>query len=106
MHENRETSGTSHSNQDRDRSAKAKSRTADTYVREESERAVLPVNQPNNEERFSAEVGEGRAQAKENIARFNTSPTQSGIRVSQGLSGCGKQQGRGDRSGSPLYSTI
>jgi len=87
MHESRETSGTSHSNQDRDRSAKAKSRTADTYVSEESDCAVLPVNQPNNEERFSAEVGEGRAQAKENIARFNTSPTQSGIRVSQGLSG-------------------
>ena len=87
MHENRETSGTSHSNQDRGRSAKAKSRTADTYVPEESDCAVLPVNQPNNEERFSAEVGEGRAQAKENIARFNTSPTRSGIRVSQGLSG-------------------
>ena len=57
------------------------------YVPEELDCAALPVNQPNNEERFSAQVGEGRAQAKENIARFNTSPTQSGIRVTQGLSG-------------------
>jgi RNA-directed DNA polymerase len=45
------------------------------------------VNQPNKEERSSAEDGEGRAQTKENIARSNTSPTQSGERVSQGLSG-------------------
>ena len=87
MHENRETSGMSRSNQDRDRSAKAKSRTADTYVLEESDCAVVPMNQPNNEERFFAEVGEGRVQTKENIARSSTSPTQSGERVSQGLSG-------------------
>ncbi len=77
----------SQSNQDRDRSVKAKSRTADTYVPEESDCAVLPVNQPNNEERFSAEVGEERVQTKGNIARSNTNPTQSGKRVSQGLSG-------------------
>ena len=87
MHENRETSRTSQSNQERDRSAKAKSRKADMHVLEESDCAVVPVNQPNNEERSSAEVGEGRAQTKENIARSSTSPTQSGKRVSQGLSG-------------------
>jgi len=86
MHENRETSRTSQSNQERDRSAKAKSRKADMHVLEESDCAVVPVNQPNNEERSSAEVGEGRAQTKENIARSSTSPTQSGERVSQGLS--------------------
>jgi RNA-directed DNA polymerase len=57
------------------------------HVREESDCAVLPVNQPNNEERFSAEAGEERAQTKENIARSHTSPTQSGERVSQGLRG-------------------
>jgi RNA-directed DNA polymerase len=87
MHENRETSGMSRSNQDRGRSAKAQSRTADMHVLEESDCAVLPMNQPNNEERFSAEDGEERAQTKENTARSNTSPTQSGKQVSQGLSG-------------------
>src|SRR5262245_11231080 len=45
------------------------------------------MNQPNNEESSSAEAGEGRAWAKENIVQSNTSPTQSGKRVSQGLSG-------------------
>jgi RNA-directed DNA polymerase len=33
------------------------------------------------------EAGEGRVRAKENIAQSNTSPTQSGERVSQGLRG-------------------
>ena len=46
-----------------------------------------PVNQPNKGESSPAEVGEGRARTKENIVRTNTSPTQSGERVSQGLSG-------------------
>ena len=87
MHENRETSGTSRSNQDRDRSEKAISRTADRHVPEESDRAVVPMNLPNNEEQSSAEVEEGRARAKENIAQSNTHPTQSGKGVSQGLRG-------------------
>ena len=87
MHENRETSGTSQSNHDRDRPEKANSRNADRHVSEESDRAIVPVNQPNKEEQSSAEVGEGRARAKENIDPSHTSPTQSGERVSQGLSG-------------------
>ncbi len=45
MHENRETSGVSRS--DRDRSEKVLSRTADMYVAEESDQAIVPVNQPN-----------------------------------------------------------
>jgi hypothetical protein len=45
------------------------------------------MNQPNKGESSPAEAGEGRAQTKENIVRSNTSPTQSGERVSQGLSG-------------------
>jgi hypothetical protein len=77
VHENRETSGTSRS--DRDRSAKALSRTADMYVAEESDYAVVPVNQANKRERSRAEVGEGRAWRKENVVRSSTSPTQSGI---------------------------
>src|SRR5258707_2576475 len=87
MHENREISGASRPNQDRDRSAKAQSPNADMAVSEKSDCAILPMNQPNKGEPSPAEVGEGRARTKENIVRSNTSPTQSGERVSQGLSG-------------------
>jgi RNA-directed DNA polymerase len=87
MHENREISGTPRSVQDRGRSAKAQSHNAVMHVPEKSDCAVIPMNQPNKGERSLAEVGEGRAQTKENIVRSNTSPTQSGERVSQGLSG-------------------
>ncbi len=45
------------------------------------------MNLPNNEEQSSAEVGEGRILAAENIVHSGTSPTQSGERVSHGLSG-------------------
>src|SRR5262244_1508672 len=86
MDENREISWTSWS-KDQDRSAKVISRTADVHVQEKSDCAIVPMNQPNNEDLSSAEVGEGRAWAKENIVLSNTSPTQSGKRVSQGLSG-------------------
>ena len=87
MHENREISGTSRSESDRDRSAKAESRKAGMHAPEKSDRAVVPMSQPNKGEPSSAEVGEERARTKENIGRSNTSPTQSGKRVSQGLSG-------------------
>jgi RNA-directed DNA polymerase len=87
MHENREISGAFRSNQDRDRSAKAQNHNADMHDPEKSDRAVVPMNQPNKGESSLAEVGEGRARTKENIVPSNTSPTQSGERVSQGLSG-------------------
>ncbi len=90
MHENRETSGASHPNRDRDRSEKADGRTADRNVPEESDRAVVPVNLPNKKKQFSAEAGEERARAKENIAQSSTHPTQSGKGVSQGLRGVRK----------------
>jgi len=45
MHENRETSGTSRSNQDRDRPEKANSRTAGRHVAEESDRAIVCAEQ-------------------------------------------------------------
>jgi hypothetical protein len=60
MHENREISWTSWS-KDQDRSAKVINRTADVYVQEKSDCAIVPMNQPNNEVLSSAEVGEGRA---------------------------------------------
>src|SRR3982751_2494625 len=87
MHENRETSRVSGSGREPDRSEKRQNRTSDTPAREESDHAILPMNQPNNEGQPSAEAGEGRAWAQENIVRSHTSPTQSGERVSQGLSG-------------------
>jgi hypothetical protein len=86
MPENREVSCTSWS-ADQDRSAKAINRTADANVQEKSDCAVLPVNQPNNEGQPSAEVGEGRAQTKENIVQPHLRPTQSGTRMSQRLDG-------------------
>src|SRR5437868_8869330 len=89
MHENREISCTSWSKH-QDRSAKETNRTADRYGQEKSEYAVVTVNQPNKEGQTSAEVGEGRAQIEENIARSHMSPTQSGKRMSQGLRGVRK----------------
>src|SRR4051812_48741035 len=90
MHENRETSRVSDFRREPNRSGKMQNRTPDMHAREESDHAILPVNQPNNEGLPSAEVGEGRAWAQENIVRSHTSPTQSGERVSQGLSGVRK----------------
>src|SRR6202171_3767692 len=89
MHENREISSAP-SPLDEGRSAKATNRTADMHVLEKSDCAVVPVNQPNKEGRPSAEVGEGRAQTKENIVPSHMHPTQSGKRMSQGLDGVRK----------------
>ena len=86
MHENRESSWTSWLPQ-QDRSAKAINRTADTNVQEQSDCAVVPMNQPNKEGQPSAEVGEGRAQTEENIVPPSMLPTQSGKCMSQGLNG-------------------
>jgi RNA-directed DNA polymerase len=87
MHKNRETSRAPRPERERGRSAKAQSHKADMHALEESDRAILSMNQPNKEERSSAEAGEKRVRAKENIIQPNTSPTQSGERVSQGLNG-------------------
>jgi RNA-directed DNA polymerase len=86
MHENREISCTSWAT-GQDRSAKAINRSADANVQEKSDCAVVPVNQPNNEGQLSAEVGEGRAQIKENIVQSHMRSTQSEKRMSQGLHG-------------------
>src|SRR5437016_8827361 len=87
MHENRETSGAPRPARERGRSAKAQSQKADAYAPEESDRTIGSMNQTNKEERSSAEPGEKRVRAKENIVQPNTHPTQSGERVSQGLGG-------------------
>ena len=84
MHENRETSWVS---EQADRSGKVNNHNPDMYAQEESDCAVVPVKQPNKGAPASAEVVEERAQTKENDAGPDTSPTQSGERVSQGLGG-------------------
>src|SRR5687768_2751040 len=86
MHENREISCMSCPLQ-QDRSVKAINHDADVNVQEKSDCVVVPVNRPNREGQPSAEVGEGRAQTEENIIRSHMPPTQSGIRMSQGLDG-------------------
>jgi RNA-directed DNA polymerase len=86
MHENREGSWTSWLPQ-RDRSAKAINRTADVNVQEQSDCAVVPLSQLNEEGQPPAEVGEGRTQTEENIVPSSMPPTQSGKRMSQGLNG-------------------
>ena len=58
MHENREISGASRSDQDRDRPAKAPSHKAGMHVSEKSDRAEVPMNQPNKGEQSSMEAGE------------------------------------------------
>src|SRR6202048_4834162 len=88
MHENREIR--TPWSDDQGRSAKAKSRTADMHVPEKSDCAAVPVNQPNKEGQLSAEVGEERAQTRENIVQSHMHPTPSGKRMSQGLDGVRK----------------
>src|SRR5512146_2906319 len=89
MHENREISSAPLSVNE-GRAAKAINHNADVHVLEKSHCAVVPVNQPNKGANALAEVGEGRAQMKENTAQFNMQPTQGGQRMSQGLDGVRK----------------
>src|SRR6202166_5148045 len=72
------------------RSVKAQSCKTDTHVLEKSDCAEVPVNRPNKGGQLPAEVGEGRAQMKENIGRSHMPLTQSGKGMSQGLDGVRK----------------
>src|SRR5258708_12975081 len=83
MHENREISRVSQSNQERGRSEKVLNRTTDAHAVEKSDCADVPMNQPNTGEQSLAEVGAASAQTKENIAQANTSPTQTGKQASR-----------------------
>jgi len=53
---------------------------------EGSDCAIVPMKEPNNTEPSVAEVAEGRARTEKNDVQPDMSPTQSGERVSQGLS--------------------
>ena len=57
------------------------------HVFEESDSGVVPMNHSNQDGRTSAENAEGRPLIKENTPPPSTQPTQSGARVSQGLTG-------------------
>src|SRR5246127_2041415 len=63
------------------------------HVTEESHSGIVPMNHSNKDENASAESGEGRPLIKENVRQPNTSPTQSGKGVSQGLAGVRKAAG-------------
>src|SRR5437667_530907 len=76
MHENRETSGAPRPARERGRSAKSQSQKADAHAPEESDRTILSMNQTNKEERSSAEPGEKRVRAKENIVQPNSPDTE------------------------------
>src|SRR5580765_8949509 len=87
MHENRETSGAPRPARERGRSAKVQSHKADAHALEESDRAILSMNQTNKEEQSSAESGEKRARAKgEHRSTQHQADTARGNRVCQGLS--------------------
>ena len=91
MHENRETSASPESST-AGRPEKALSRTSGAHGVEGSDCVVVPMNQPNKGGSAAtgptAEGGEGRTQAKENIGQDRTQPAQDGrSRVSQGLAG-------------------
>jgi hypothetical protein len=89
MHENREISCTSWSS-DQDPSAKAINRTADMNIREKSDCAVVPVNQPNNEGQLSAEAGDGHR-----LTRTSFNPTcvrhRAGSACPRDCTVCGNQ---------------
>jgi hypothetical protein len=57
MHENRETSGAPWPERERGRSAKAQSHKADAYVLEESDRAILSMNQTNKRSDLRRSLG-------------------------------------------------
>jgi hypothetical protein len=58
------------------------------HIPEESDHAKVPMKLLNKEGKPSAEVVERRAWPKENIARSNTFPTQSGRRRVPGVGRC------------------
>jgi hypothetical protein len=64
MHENRKTSRAPRPAREGGRSAKAQTHTADAHALEESDRAILSMNQTKKEERSSAEFGEKRVRAR------------------------------------------
>src|ERR1700726_5131563 len=90
MHENRETSETPAAQPGSRSAGKGLSHKARTYVYEESQSGIVPMNHSNKDGKLSAESAEERPLIKENARQPNTYPTQSGKGVSQGLAGVRK----------------
>ena len=89
MHENRETSAVSRSIGDR--SGKAICRTPDMHAVEGSDRAVVPMKVPNKKAfRASAEVVEGRARTKENVADLHEPDIERESSCPRGYAACAK----------------
>jgi hypothetical protein len=85
MHENRETSESSARESGADRLVKTKGCTTSVNETEESDCAIVPMNQPNKggvpKGSPTAEAGEGRAWTKENSNLIHTIPTLCGLFV-------------------------
>jgi hypothetical protein len=92
MHENRETSDLSAHGSGADRPVKANGCTTGVNRSEESDCAIIPMNQPNKggglKGNPTAEAGEGRARTKENISQIHTIPTQCGFSCVTGSDWC------------------
>lgn len=85
MHENRETSVPTGRDEWTSPAGEGRSRTARTHGIEESDRSIVPMNQPNKAEQSAAEAGEGRGRTEENASQSHTYSTQSEAHVSQSL---------------------
>ena len=87
MHENRETSALAGRDERISPAGEGRCQTARMNGVEESDRSIVPMNQPNNVEQSAAEVGEGRERIEENASPSHTLSTQREVGVSQGLRG-------------------
>ena len=107
MHENREISETPAAKPGSRSAGEGDSRTARTYVSEESHSGIVLTNHSNNDKTSSAESGEGRPLIKENAGQPSTYSTQSGERVSQGLAGVRKAARENkDLSMDPVWANV
>jgi hypothetical protein len=88
MHENRETSRAPRPAREGGRSAKVPSHKADAHALEESDCVIVSMNQTNKEERSSAESGEKRAWATENIVSFTLARHSAGNSSVPGMERC------------------
>ena len=99
MHENREISNTPWGDT-QGRPAKAINHNADAHVLEKSDRAVIPVNQPNKEGQLSAEVGRERHAEGEHRSVTHAPDTERETHVPGTGQSAEKQQRKESRNGS------
>jgi hypothetical protein len=90
MHENRETSALAGRDERTSPAGEGRSQTACMNDAEESDRFIVPMNQPNKVELSAAEVEEGRERAKENTRRHTRSRHSAGLACPRECEVCGK----------------